>query len=147
MNKIDEFLKKGLYNNKNTIMSYRTHLNRYFEIINTKPDTYFDNKRDYETDIITFWEYLKDKPPMTRNSAISVIKNYLEENDVQLPKNMIKKLKKRAKGDKPLTLDQVPTPKELRKILQHGETKARSRQGGKTGLYPRFFPLARAREV
>jgi len=124
MNGIEQFLSN--FNSPSTIKAYRSHLKKFFGTIKADPSKYFKGKRDYEKDILTFWNIIKDKPPMTRNSAISVVKNYLEENDVKLPKNMIKKLKKRAKGDKPLTLDQVPTPKELRKILQHGETKARA---------------------
>lgn len=124
MNGIEQFLSN--FNSPSTIKAYRSHLKKFFDTIKADPSKYFKSKRDYEKDILTFWNTIKDKPPMTRNSAISVVKNYLEENDVQLPKNMIKKLKKRAKGDKPLTLDQVPTPKELRRILQHGETKARA---------------------
>jgi len=124
MNKIEQYLSN--FNSPGTSKAYRSHLKNFFKAIDAYPETYFDGKRDYEADVQNFWNQIKEKPPMTRNSQISVINNYLLENDIQLPRNMVKKLKKRAKGDRPLTIDDVPTPEQLRHILQFGRPHAKA---------------------
>ena len=124
MNKIEQYLSN--FSSPGTIRAYRSHLKNFFNAIDADPETYFDGKRDYEADVQNFWNQIKEKPPMTRNSLISAVNNYLLENDIQLPRNMIKKLKKRAKGDRPLTIDDVPTPEQLRHILQFGRPHAKA---------------------
>ena len=124
MNEIKQYLSN--FNSPGTIKAYRSHLKNFFVTIDADPDTYFDGKRDYGADVQNFWNQIKEKPPMTRNSVISAVNNYLLENDIQLPRNMIKKLKKRAKGDRPLTIDDVPTPEQLRHILQFGRPHAKA---------------------
>lgn len=122
--KIEEFLLN--FSSYSTIKTYRCHLNHYFNVLNVDPDTYFDTNRNYEQDVKIFWQSIIHRPPLTRNGAISVINTFLSENNIKLPEGMIKKLKKRTKGNRALTLDKVPTDKELKEILQYGTLKDRA---------------------
>ena len=127
MNKIDEFLKKGLYENKNTIMSYRTHLNRYFEIISSNPDTYFDNGRNYEDDLIQFWEYLKNKPPMTKRAFMNTVKRFLIRYDKSLRDlDIWDTIKARLKGTEAITEEYIPDNQELKQILLHTDIRTKA---------------------
>jgi len=126
MNKIEEFVNQ--FPSKHTKNSYRCFLNNYFNTIREKPETYFNNNRDYEKDVLTYWESLKDKAPLTKSQALSCIKVFLQEYDIDLKTKFLKKLKRRSKGSgtRPLTLDKVPNPKQLKEILQHGNIQSRA---------------------
>jgi len=123
MNKIDRFLAMF---SKSTQISYRSHLKNFFKAINANPETYFDEERDYEADVIQFWMSLKGRPPKTVHSAIHAVKSFLREYEVELPYRFWNKITRRTKGNRAVTRDEIPTNKELRDILQHGGIKARA---------------------
>ena len=50
---------------------------------------------------------------------ITAVKSFLIENDFELSDRFWKRLGKRVKGSRALTLDKVPSNEELRKILSH----------------------------
>lgn len=122
-NVIESFL--SLYSSKNTIDAYRTQLTTYFKIINADPDSYFNNGRDYKQDINDWWKIYSKNPPYTRTLACGALKMLFEEKlDKKIYYDQFeplfwKKLKGRVKGKKALTQDKVPTPEELKEILQH----------------------------
>ena len=118
MDKIEDFVKT--YSSKKTRTVYRNHLENYFKLLATTPDTYFKDGRDYEKDITDWWNYNLKKAPMTCLARLSCVKMFLEENDILIPTKIIKRLKRKRKGNKPLTLDRIPTNSELKKILAHG---------------------------
>jgi len=126
MNKIDEFLSE--YPSKKTSHSYRSYLNHFFRIINADPNTYFDEKRDYKQDVTVFWQHLMsdNRPPLSIKQKLMVIKLFLEENDIVIPKKTWKNFKRRVKGTRARTTDRVPTNKELKEILTHGNAMKRA---------------------
>lgn len=127
MNKIEEFLEKGLYSNKNTIMAYRSHLNKYFEIIQQNPNTYFNNNRDYERDIITFWKYLDGKPPMTKRAFINTVQRFLiKNNKILRDLDIWDTIRVRLKGATGITEDYIPDNEELKKILLHTDIRTKT---------------------
>lgn len=127
MNKIDEFFKKGLYTSKSTMKSYRCHLNRFFEVNNCNPNDYFNNKRDYESDIINYWEYLNGNPPTSIQSAISVIKRFLIMFDKKTRDLEIwNTLRFRLKGSSPVSEEHVPDQTELKKILHYADIRTKA---------------------
>ena len=124
MNKIEEFLED--YPSSSTRNAYKAHLNKFFNAIEADPEQYFDNGRDYEQDVKTFWKAIIDEPPCTRNMRISCIRTFLIENDVAIKTKVWKNFRKRAKGNRPVTQDLVPTNAQLKKILAHAGVKERA---------------------
>ena len=116
------------YPNKKTRRSYGVFLNNYFKTIKTDPTTYFDNGRDFEADVTTFWHDMVNRniPPLSINQTLSVVRMFLEENNVVIPKKTWKKIKKKTKGSRAQTMDRVPTNHELKQILSHGGAKERA---------------------
>jgi len=80
---------------------------------------YFSEKRDYEKDIQTFLKSLNGSAPLTIKLKLSNIKTFLIENNVELPEKFWKKIRRRIKGSRALTLDRIPTSSELKKLLSH----------------------------
>jgi len=124
MNKIDEFLVGQ--DNPNTKKNYRSRLTIYFKTIKADPETYFDEGRDYNQDMLTFLGGINGFKGVSKKLMLNTVKAFLDENEVVLSKKVKKLLKAKIKRSKPATLDIVPSPKELKEILQHGETKARA---------------------
>jgi len=126
MNVIDKFLISN-FEAESTIKNYRSSLNMYFKILKVNPDDYFKGNRDYKADVKTFWMSISKNAPKTRLNRLSAIKNFLEEYDIDLPSKFWKKLKKRMQGSsRAITIDRIPTPYELRQILQHGDSMTRA---------------------
>jgi len=124
MNKIEEFLSEC--DTKSTRKNYTSHLKHFFTTINTDPATYFDNERNYDDDIMSYWQGLSKYAPCTRIARISCVKLLFEENDINLSTKTKKKLKRKTRRSKPITLDVIPTNQELKQILQRAEMKARA---------------------
>jgi len=125
MNIIEKFLIENC-DKKTTMRSYKSHLNTYFNMLNVDPDTYFIDGRDYDDDIMRYWRTIRNYAPYTRSAKISCVKLFFEDNDVILSNKTKKKLRRKLKGSRPATLDVIPTNSQLKKILSHGETKARA---------------------
>lgn len=124
MNKIDEFLENFSEKTKPT---YLAHINNFFKAIEVKnPDKYFDVKRDYDKDVTTYQNSMKDRPPKSSNSAISCVKTFLLANNIELQPVTKFNLRKRKKGARAWTQDETCTPEQLKKILQHGNAKSRA---------------------
>jgi len=124
MNKIEEFLEG--YPSSSTRNAYKAHLNKFFNTIEADPEQYFNDGRDYEQDVKTFWKAIIDEPPCTRNMRISCVRIFLMENDVAIKAKVWKNFRKRAKGNRPVTQDIVPTNAQLKKILAHAGVKERA---------------------
>jgi integrase len=120
---IDQFLLG--FEKPSTQRIYRGNLNTFFEHIHADPKTYFKEKRDYQQDLLDYWITLKDYAPCTRSGKITTVRQFLEENDIMINRktwNIIKRQKKAI----PKSLDHVPTPQELKSILQHGGVKEKA---------------------
>jgi integrase len=124
MNVIDKFLDGYLENS--TIKGYRSGLNIYFKIIKVNPNEYIKQKRDFEADILKFWKSQQHLAGKTITNRLTAIRQFLEENNIDLSPKFWKKLKRRSKPNKSITIDRVPTPLELRRILQHGDPMIRA---------------------
>lgn len=126
MNTIDEFLNN--YPSKKTNKAYKTVLNGYFRIIKANPNTYFDRKREYEKDIEKYWQHLikEKRPPLSIKQKLMVVKTFLDEYEVIIPKKTWKKFRRKTKGTRAATMDSVPTNNQLKKILSHGKAMERA---------------------
>jgi len=117
MGKIEEFLKN--FESKSTISTYRYALNSFFKVIGASADEYFEEKRNYEEDIRTFFNAIKHRPPKTVQLFLSAVRTFLVENDVELSERFWRSLRRRKKGSRALTMDKVPSNAELRRFITH----------------------------
>ncbi len=124
MNTIDEFLSN--YSSKSTKRTYKCYIKNYFKLIDVDPDHYFNTNRDYEADVLTLWRSIADKPPKSIYTALTAIRVFLMENNVELSQKFWKKLRLRTKGNRAVTDDKVPSPNELKRILEHTDVKSRA---------------------
>ncbi|MCK5261063.1 MAG: site-specific integrase [Thermoplasmatales archaeon] len=109
--------------------AYKSTLNKFFRVIEDNPDKYFIKSKslnDYENDVWKFFQALKGKPPKSIRHNISVIRSFLEWNEIEPKKKLWKTINNRIHGTRAVTIDAVPTNRELKEILQHGTTKDRA---------------------
>ncbi|MFH1327592.1 MAG: site-specific integrase [Candidatus Bathyarchaeota archaeon] len=124
MDKIEEFLKT--YQSKSTLNTYKYALNKFFKCVGIKPEKYFGRDRNYEEDLRSFQASIKDKPPKTVKTLISAVRSFFVENDVELGEKFWRGLRRKIKGNRAWTVDQVPSNQELRRILSHMDVKGRA---------------------
>jgi len=126
MSKVKNFLQN--YDNTGTRKNLWNGLNKYFQSIYEEATSenlekmankYFSENRNYEEDIQNFLKSLNGLAPLTIKLKLSNIKTFLIENDVELPEKFWKKIRRRIKGSRALTLDRIPTNNELKKLLLH----------------------------
>ena len=126
MSKVKTFLSN--YQNQNTKRNLRVSITNYFEAmygeakrkqLDNLAEKYFNENRDYEKDVEAFLNHLNGSAPLTIKLKISNVKTFLLENNVELPQKFWRKINRRIKGSRALTLDRIPTSDELKKLLLH----------------------------
>lgn len=125
---IEKFLKYGAPS-KTTKMTYRSHLNKYFEVLKIKdPDSYFDNGRDYKYDVKDFALAIRTEPPNTQKTRLTCIKKFLSEYDIEFPNKFWNRIKieNHLRGNHTVVEEKIPNNSQLKLILQFGGTKERA---------------------
>jgi len=126
MSKVKNFLEN--YDNEGTRRNLKVAVHKYFqslyeeatpENLDAIAEKYFSAERDYESDLQTFLKSLNGSAPLTIKLKLSNIKNFLLENNVELTQKIWRKISRRIKGSRALTLDRIPTNKELKQLLLH----------------------------
>jgi integrase len=120
---ISEFLKQ--YSNHSTIICYRAQLKKFFQIVNKDSSDYFKNGKKveyYEKVINTWWDTYRTYPPKSRSQGLACIKMFHMEHGVEFKELFWRKLRRRAQGKGAITQDKIPTPEELKEILQHSKS-------------------------
>jgi integrase len=129
MPKVKNFLDN--YENPQTRRNFEVSIVKFFEsvyyekieITNSNLDEiaeqYFKENRNHRTDILIFLKSLNGLAPLTIKLKVSNVKTFLIENEVELPQKFWKKVQRRIKGSRALTLDRIPTNTELKQILLH----------------------------
>jgi integrase len=156
MDIIENFLDKKLITNNNTKKIYRCYIKKYFRLINKDIDTYFKQDiKEIEKDLETIYLKLRNQ----EKTSLLVLKTFF--NSVkQFMFRMDKKtktldfwdtLKDRTRNASPVTDDETPNREDIKKILHHGGTRARSmflimastgcRIGELIALYPEDIKL------
>lgn len=131
MKNIDNFVSQFTPRTQTT---YKCVLNKFFKIINKKPETYFNGKRHktekeldfYEKDIKKYYKHIKQMPPNTVFSYLGCIRVYLQDNYVDLPNAFWRQFRKRKKGNRAVVQDIVPSKKQFKKLLTHGSALERA---------------------
>jgi integrase len=126
MNTIEKFL--NTFPSKGTRKAYRSYLKRFFNTIDANPETYIEEDRDYEEDVLKFWKQMHEEnaAPKTIKTAKAAVKSYLMEYDVEPREKFWRKLNRRSQGSGAVTEDEVPTNTQLKEILEHGKLKDRA---------------------
>ena len=121
------------FTSESTIRTYRYVLRTFYRCIYDEKLTlqeyvqrYFSEKRQYAEDIEKFFVSIKDRPPKTVKLMLAGVKTFLMENDIELRQSFWKKLKRRTKGSRAVTLDRVPSNKELKRIFMHLPVKGQA---------------------
>lgn len=130
---VEQFLDR-ISDKKNTKNNYRTSLKDYFECLKVEPEHYFIPDRDYENDIWNFIKCLRKKcgrsgNPLTHatiGSKLGAVRSFLVENEIELPKRFWKKISRKTNKGAATTIDRVPSTAELRAILSHMSSNART---------------------
>ena len=129
MNKIEEYFDKALITKDGTKRVFRSHINKYFKIIDKDIDTYFKQKQPYEEHIRTYWKYLQGKAPKTRQVAISSIKGFLRRFDKKGTKDLDiwDDIKARMKGNTDAISEKhVPDIDEIKQILHYCDIRTKT---------------------
>ena len=126
MSKVKNFLEN--YDNLGTRRNLKVAIHKYFqslyeeanpENLDAIAEKYFSTERDYESDLQTFLKSLNGSAPLTIKLKLSNIKNFLLENNVEITQKIWRKINRRIKGSRALTLDRIPTNSEFKKLLLH----------------------------
>jgi len=129
MDKIEEYFDKALITKKGTMAVFRSHITRYFKVIDKDIETYFKQKQPYEEHIRTYWKYLQGKAPKTRQVAISALKGFLKRFDKQGTKDLDiwDDIVARTKGNNdPISEEHVPDIDELKQILHYCDIRTKT---------------------
>jgi len=125
MGVVENFLK--MYRSPSTVNTYRWALTGFFETVYGEDEgkleeyaeRYFSEKRNVQEDVENFFAVIKDKPPKSIRLMVAAVRTFLIENDVELTQRFWRRLRKRVRGSRALTLDKVPSNVELRRMLMH----------------------------
>jgi integrase len=126
MYEVKNFLSN--YDNEGTRINLRASIKLFFQSLydgvtldnlDEIAHKYFNEERDHEKDIQTFVKSINGLAPLTIKHKLSGVKNFLLNNDIEFNQKFWKKVSRRIKGSRALTLDRIPTPKEFKKLLLH----------------------------
>jgi len=131
--KVEAFL--NTYTNQYTKQNYHDGLYDFFCVVFGEPsvsngteklewmklkgEEYFTQERGYEKDVEQLVIELNGRPPKTIKLKVTAAKMFLLENNVELPQKFWRKIRRRIKGSRALTLDKVPSNKELNQLMMH----------------------------
>lgn len=132
MDLINEFFDKKLITNHKTRKCYRSNIKKYFKIINKDIDkSYFKQKpEEIEKDLERAFLHLKNKENRELNvikTIFNSVKQFLFKMDRRTKTlEFWDTLKDRTRNASPVSDDETPNKQDIKKILQHGNTRARA---------------------
>ena len=131
VDRLEKFLRN--YDSNTTIKAYKWILGAFIKSIygdkknlSEKIEQYFSENRNYEEDIENFQIKLNGRPPLTVRHMLSNVKTFLEENDVELSKKFWTKIRRRRKGNRAISLDEIPEKSQLKQIFTHMNAKGKA---------------------
>ena len=90
-------------------------------------DQYFEDNRDYQTDVKKFLQSISDRPPLSVRQAFNCVREFLSVNGMELEKKELRRIKKHVipKGGV-RTVEREMDVEVLRSILTHLDVKGKS---------------------
>ena len=132
---VNDFLDQ--YESQKTKKSYRTALKQFFTVAFPELKTskalqlldklslqYFEKDRDIRKDIIAYKNSIKHQAPKTRQSKLSPIFRYFEDNGIEFAKSFTRNLY--GKNSESITTEHVPTAEEIGRIIQYLPIQAKT---------------------
>ncbi len=107
-----------------TRKTYAGGLKKFFAIVypdlplEEAAEQYFDDSRDYEEDVRTFFLSIREMAPASVRTHIASTRAFLEDNRVIIPSAWWRRLGRKKRGGK-VTMDRYPTDEELMRIFDH----------------------------
>jgi len=135
---VDDFLSN--FTSSSTIRGYRCHLKCFFDVIGKDPDAYITDTRrlengerldvleDYERDVKKFWKWMikQGLSPKTISNGVGCLRVFFKQYRIQLDEVVWENMRRRGPGCKPITEEMPLTRDMLKKLLIHGDSKAKS---------------------
>jgi len=123
---IDKFLNQ--YQSKSTRQAYSSALNWTFQSVKIDADSYFNQQRDYASDVNNFKLFLNGRPPKTVHTYLMAVKQFLLENNIDLGVKYWKNLRNRSKMKKVKAVTKIisVTKEQIRKMLSHATVRDRA---------------------
>jgi integrase len=123
---VDKFLNQ--YPGKSTRQTYNSALNWFFQSVKVDADSYFNQQRDYTSDVNNFKLFLNGRPPKTVHTYLMAVKQFLLENNVDLGVRFWKNLRNRSKMKKVKAVTKVVTvtKEQIRQMLSHATVRDRA---------------------
>jgi len=128
----DQILKDWLteFNNKNTRQNYVAALRKFKKNLGIESlDEYMRNKPDATKDMKKFLQSLNGRPSKTIAAYTAAVKVFFTDHNVKLEDNNWRKLRRRGFMPKRVhaeTRDKIPNKKQLKKMLNYADIKARA---------------------
>jgi len=126
-----DFLKQ--YSGVSTKRNYKSAYRDLFQVVYGQRDPveelaekYVGESREHRQDIEDFLVSLKGMAPKTIRTKITAVRTFLIENDIDINTGFWTRISKRIKGSRALTIDQVPTHEQFRKVFNHLVIAARA---------------------
>jgi integrase len=107
-----------VYENENTKGLYAETAKVFLRCMGKTEAEYLSEKRDYESDVITFFTYIKDKAPLTVKAYLHAIKAFFEYNNINVDPKIFKQLAAHKRGGAQ-TMDRAPNKEELKHIIEN----------------------------
>lgn len=127
MDKIDEYFDKALIQKISTKTILRSHIQKYFKVIDKDMNTYFNNKQNYEEDLRFYWKHLQGKAPNTQIVAISSIKGFLRRFDKSTRDlDIWEDISARLRGKSAVSEEYVPDLDEIKQILNYCDIRTKA---------------------
>ena len=87
--------------------------------LDQQAEDYFTPSQDYEDSIKRFLRSIDTLAPKTIRLKLAAVKMFHIENDVELSQKFWRRLMRKVKGSRALTIDKVPSNAELKQIIMH----------------------------
>lgn len=123
--------------NKKTIKTYKSLLNKYFKKIYDLEESsridfeeygnkYINEERSYEKDFEKIMRLQNGTSRTTIRNMLNIVKNFLEYHEIELSKKLLVKLKRKYKNARAQTEHYIPSKPEIQAIIQHSAIQGRS---------------------
>jgi len=143
MTRLQEFLSD--YQNPSTRAGYNSSLRSFIDFVygpqrkgaKVSPDEiekyeklidqYFEDNRDYQTDVKKFLQSISDRPPLSVRQTFNCVREFLSVNGMELDKKELRRIKKHVipKGGV-RTVEREMDVETIRSILMHLDVKGKS---------------------
>jgi len=124
---IEDYIKR-----KKGHSTYRSWLLKYLVVnefikedftIIKNPNTYFDDGRNYDKDVLRFLDSTRHYSSVSRRTAMAMIKNWFKWNNIRFSPKVELSINDELRGAEPESDEKIPSRDEFKQILSYGTVK------------------------